>query len=774
MSFSQSKDKEITLAGGAKAILSYRDTAEQFEPVPGNLASDTLGATVEDEFPEGTLVRLPQGEQRFAEPGMRIKLLPEPDVLSIGSYRIDTATMRVEPALPPNLLVPAELADIWLHHLAQLTAPPRSAWIDQIEQRGVRVVEPMSRYGLYLYGDPATVKSLPQQLPFVAWTGLCHPGFRLASGVLGRQDISMLDLTIYPVDDVDIVREALRQLGARVIKAHVPPPDDGPTYATLTVQFDAPDGAAAIALARLPSVRWIEAMHQDIHEDGELSSLLAVGIRPIVPGYRDWLRRVELSGKDVAIAIADSGVDRNARNNIDGHLDLRGRQRAFVPYSDDHQSRDVTGHGTHVASIALGNAATGEMGVGLQSGFLWGQGVAPAAEYVTQNITRAKAGKPPVHEVARDAASHGADILNLSLHYGKPTSPQPEDYPRKVAQVDAAVRSPLGTRNAQKEMVIVGSAGNFGPGSRSISRPKEAKNIITVGASCPMADHAECANGLWHGSSRGPAPDGRILPTVVAPGMAVSGAAAENTGDPISSSNLYVSSTGTSYAAPIVSGICALLIEWWRSGHDGRNPSAAMLKALLVNGADDLHDAGLDNRDSAEHIPNNHQGWGAVNLLNIVEAPALCTVDSVRGPRLAFDQEMPLVADGEEVSIVVDPCLPQHPLRVTLVWTDAPGNYSDGPALRNDLDLEITELATGNHFVGNVFEDGFSVPFAPGEPIAPDAINNVECVYIAQPAGRYEIRVRAASLQQNARFPFDVHGWQDFALVIDNAVQITA
>jgi hypothetical protein len=255
--------------------------------------------------------------------------------------------------------------------------------------------------------------------------------------------------------------------------------------------------------------------------------------------------------------------------------------------------------------------------------------------------------------------------------------------------------------------------------------------------------------------------------------MSIIGAAAANTGDPIPPSNLYVLDTGTSYAAPIVSGICALLIEWWRGRHDGQNPSAAMLKALLINGADDLQVAGLGNQGSAERIPNNHQGWGAVNVLNIVDAPPTCTVGLARGPRLVFDQETPLAPENGEVRVVVEPCLARRPLRVTLVWTDAPGNYDGGPALRNDLDLEVTELATAAHFVGNVFEDGFSIPFAPEEPIEPDAINNVECVYIEHPAGPYEIRVRAASLQQNARYPFDVHGWQDFALVIDNAVLVT-
>lgn len=772
MSFPQEKAKVITLPGGAKAVISYRDDAVQFDQEAGNKSVEALGATFEDLLAEGTLIRLPGGEQSFTEPGMRIKLLPEPDILTIGGYRIDTATDRIEPELPVNLRVPAALVDAWPHHLVQLNAQPRSDWIDQIEQQGITVVEPISRYGLYLYGDAATVRRMPEQLPFVAWSGLFHPGFRLASGLLLRPDIGLLDVTIYPVEAAEEVTRVIQQWGGVIARAHVPPPDDGPTYATVTVQFDALDDAGLIALAALPPVRWLEAPHDEIQPDGELSTLLAVGIRPVVPGYLSWLSHVALSGRGVVIAIADSGVDCNEQNNIDGHVDLRGRQRAFIPYSDEPDSRDVSGHGTHVASVALGNAATGEMENDQQAMFLRGLGVAPAAEYVTQNITRAVAGKPPVHEVARAAAEHGADILNLSVHYGMASSPTATDYPRKVAQVDAAVRSPLATRNDRRELTIVGAAGNFGPSRSTISRPKEAKNIITVGASCPGSEDATCAHGLWVKSSRGPAHDERLLPTIVAPGVAIIGAAAKNTGDPILPTNLYVSGTGTSFSAPIVAGMCALLIEWWRGHQDGRNPSAAMLKALLINGADDLHAGGFGNAESEMRIPNNHQGWGGVNLLNIVAAPATCRAGAARGPRLAFDQETPLTAELGDVRVRVEPCLSAQPLRISLVWTDAPGNYDDGPALRNDLDLEVTQLATGTHYIGNAFENGLSVPFAPDEPIAPDSINNVECVSIERPEGQYEIRVRAASLQQNARYPFDAHGWQDFALVIDNAVPV--
>jgi hypothetical protein len=108
---------------------------------------------------------------------------------------------------------------------------------------------------------------------------------------------------------------------------------------------------------------------------------------------------------------------------------------------------------------------------------------------------------------------------------------------------------------------------------------------------------------------------------------------------------------------------------------------------------------------------------------------------------------------------------PGRPVRITLTWTDAPGAANASPALVNDLDLEVIELATNQVFKGNVFTDGFSTTGG-----AFDARNNVECVYLQQPNGGYEVRVLASNLRADARPLYDTTSpWQDYALVIDNA-----
>ena len=381
--------------------------------------------------------------------------------------------------------------------------------------------------------------------------------------------------------------------------------------------------------------------------------------------------------------------------------------------------------------------------------------------------------------LTRDAVANGAQVMNNSWHDRGGTG---IGYSANARRFDELVRDPNPGTPALDQMVIVFSAGNSGPGAKTITSPKEAKNVITVGNSCTYRpgvvndwNDPDNVRGLAKTSSRGPALDGRILPTVVAPGTDVSSARSSGCPDnpapntvcdrePIANTEEnYVFATGTSMATPHVAGACALLIEWWRNRSGGALPSPALLKAMLINGAEDLAGGPDGNGGALAPIPNSDQGWGRISLPNmLLDAPL-----SDRGPKLFVDQSVELTSNGQEHLSIVIPVDSARPLRITLVWTDAPGAPNDNPALVNDLDLEVLEVNTNTIFKGNVFQDGFSVTGG-----SFDNLNNVECVYLAQPNGTYEVRVIGSNLTKQARPPFDTTPWQDYALVIDNAVLV--
>jgi subtilisin-like proprotein convertase family protein len=211
--------------------------------------------------------------------------------------------------------------------------------------------------------------------------------------------------------------------------------------------------------------------------------------------------------------------------------------------------------------------------------------------------------------------------------------------------------------------------------------------------------------------------------------------------------------SGTSQAAPEVTGLSALVREHFRTNFGGGTsyPSPAMTKALIVNTASDL--VGGDNGAGATNanVPTQVQGWGRVNLGTIVDGTH----------RQVVDQASILKNTGSATSRFYDVFAPAQPLRVTLAWTDPPGPTT-GNAFVNDLDLEVT--AGGNTYKANVFSGGRSVIGGTADPR-----NNLENVFLpAGVSGRVKVRVIAKNLAGDGVPGTADTTDQDYALVVSN------
>ena len=232
----------------------------------------------------------------------------------------------------------------------------------------------------------------------------------------------------------------------------------------------------------------------------------------------------------------------------------------------------------------------------------------------------------------------------------------------------------------------------------------------------------------------------------------------------------YRFEVGTSMAAPVVSGTLALMQEFFESSLNLSNASPALYKALLINGARSL----AENYGHEVKNNINLQGWGLVNVSNSLPMTLTAATMGTSSPLQFFDQSPAnalMTGESHLRNLTINPVAQAYPLRVTLVWTDPPGNPAAGIKLVNDLDLVVSNKVTGEVFYGNDFPAGnvYSVGNVTDTNAVSDIVNNVENVYLpGDLSGDYAIYVKANSVNVNAVQDHPNGVVQDYALVVSS------
>ena len=153
----------------------------------------------------------------------------------------------------------------------------------------------------------------------------------------------------------------------------------------------------------------------------------------------------------------------------------------------------------------------------------------------------------------------------------------------------------------------------------------------------------------------------------------------------------------------------------------------------------------------------NFQGWGLLNLPNSLPVSITNGVTHLGAASMQIFDQSPAsaLATGQSQTrlVTVNELGRDVPLRVTLVWTDPPGNPTAGVKLVNDLDLIVTNLDTGDVFLGNNIGPSttFTFPWDTNSAPTADAINNVENVYLAPQLGKQLRDYRAGPACQRQR-----------------------
>jgi subtilisin family serine protease len=596
------------------------------------------------------------------------------------------------------------------------------------------------------YGD-SNASAAAAELAGVAGVQAVQSGDKLSPAVSGRTGPVALSIT--HARGTTALNRLLARLGARHGSFSLGGGSDLVTTEALV------DARIARVIAALPAVLHVGVTGLDWKlEDEGATQILANNLNSgtPVPGYETFLSGLGIDGTGVTMAIVDDGIDAT-------HPEFTGRVTKITTHA--LTNAPPQGHGTHVAGIVGGSGATiGPVGrIKDSAGLLYGIGVAPKVSLIDMpaiQLQNTSAGDfpPASFELYSGPLSRaGAIGWNASWTDGGGAG---AGYVARAANLDALTRDVDSTTTGQQDFTFVFSAGNSGSGQKTVTSPKEAKNIITVGSS--KGHRAGNVSDISTFSSRGPAADGRIEPTIVAPGETIMSARAatgvlctaplSGTADapPADGLSLYTGCSGTSMASPQVAGSVALIHDWWRDRNAGADPSPAMDKALLINSATDL---------KVRDIPNRNEGWGRVNLKELFDPGA---------SKIYSDQSVVLTDPGASHDLHITTADPARPLRVTVVWSDAPGEAGADPALVNDLDLTVT-AANGTIYRGNFFAQGRSV--AGGEE---DRLNNMENVYLDAPSGGYSVSIEAFNLPGDGVPGAGDETDQDFALVISNAV----
>ncbi|MCU0857898.1 MAG: S8 family serine peptidase, partial [Pontiellaceae bacterium] len=692
-------------------------------------------------------------------------------------------------------------------HLVQFIGPVQPAWYAALEETGVRIVCYIPQNAYLIFGDAdslACVQKLAATTGFLQWENTysaankVHPGARLAD-INGKARVIGTDLfEIQLVADDEMNPETLKLIDTLKL-APIRRQSKQLGYVNIVVRVDP---ASLDQIAGQPDVVSIQPYfepekfceRQDQIVAGNLS-----GNSPAGPGYLAWLlskgfTQAQFDSSNFAVDVTDSGVDNGTTSPNHFGLYFNGTRpgtshmiynRLEGTANSGSTIQGLDGHGNLNAHIIAGfNDLTGFPHTDA-GGYRYGLGICPFVRVGSSVIFDPNYYTyPDFEDLQSRAYRDGARISNNS--WGANTGgaynsdSQRYDYLVRDAQpAGAAV-----TNAGNQEMVIVFAAGNAGSGVNTVGTPGTGKNLFTIAASenvhpfggadgSGISDSgADSVNDIIYFSSRGPCDDGRIKPDIAAPGTHVSGGVAQSdtpgpsgtaiagftgggvSGGPFGSlfwptnQQFFSASSGTSHSAPGVAGGCALTRQYFIN-QGWNTPSPAMTKAYLMNST--RHLTGTYANDT---LPSNNQGMGLMDLdfafngvLRILRDQLTNELFTATGQTCVFEGR---VADTGK------------PFRITLAWTDAPGNTS-GNAYNNDLNLTVN--IAGNTYKGNVFSGASSVSGGTG-----DAKNNVESVFLpAGVSGAFTVTVTAANINSDGVPNYGTSLDQDFALVIYNA-----
>lgn len=429
----------------------------------------------------------------------------------------------------------------------------------------------------------------------------------------------------------------------------------------------------------LPVVTFIGEAFLEVKEESLLQNVnLAVNKINLLHHFQP-----QLNGAGINISVKEQKF-----NPAD--IDLRGRYIATA-----QEAESVSKHATEMATImaGAGNSSPKSKGVA------WAASLASSAyqelfpdpeSYFTSN------------NISVQNHSYGTAIENFYGATAHAYDVQTSENPALVHVFSAGNDGQAGdTSGAYKGVAgFANLTGNF----------KMAKNVLVVGA-------LDSLNAPDKFVSRGPAHDGRLKPEVVA-----------------------YSAGGSSNAAALVTGVVSLLQQAYLEKMDSLPPSA-LVKALLINSAEDTGPSGIDF----------FSGYGNVHA---EKAHKTLIQDHFFEGFLEHGQE-------RAFSFTVPANMLN--LKLSLVWNDPAAEPNAARALVNDLDFELVHAHSGSSWlpwVLSAYPHPDSLQLPPKR--ATDHLNTAEQISLQNPEeGEYILKVKGFDIPAGPQDFFIVYEWEE-------------
>ena len=768
--------------GAADGVSSAREAPESRA---GAESPDRPETAADHRQPDGSDRRLPAASYR-GNP-----------YVAVGPVRLDTrgGLGAQIPAGWTHDVASASGAEADPFHLVKFSGPVGSAARELLRSSGFVVVAYYPYNTFLVRPEPGRSAAQLGGLDGVVWTGRFHPYFkigqRIADALTAEDPSALADKAGRGLRFNVGLHEGRDRSAAEARIATIPGvlellASRGP----IRIRVDPGRFAGALqSIAALPEVGRIERwLAPELLNDENVQIAQSGGCDPGGDeSVRTSIFNRGLTGWNARLAIADTCIDANEGWFYD---DALGRlpahetdppwtseppdwaQRKIVEYYDMYSGDTTMGcaeaggnfkdHGTKSAGNAAGNCSLDPEGIATATDPANSDGdsdgAAPGARIIAQDLGNAVLAYLSqdggtlgelvslAYQNTCEAADCGVDVHNNS--WGSNTDTYGED----ARTGDAELWS-------LRDLIVLASVGNNGPGTDTMWDPATGKNVIAVGAAeeCSLGDVAEF-------SSRGDTSDGRQKPDIMVGGVDLTTALNDGIGDANFNGGCSTDvDSGTSFASATAAGLAALILQYFQDGFyptgirtpaDALDPSGALIKAMLINTAQQM--TGTGAQQGGISWPNTDQGYGQVVLENSLY------FDGDETTLWVHDEPVGVDVSGTSSMEFRRGVSGNDPLKVTLVWYDKehPGSCGAAtPCLLNDLDLTVLEEDTGITYTVTLFSapNGHKVqrtvvPSGAGHgqtanDNGPDDLNTVEQIilYTPQTGTNYTFTVTAAN-----------------------------